>query len=683
VSAAKPLASIILVSIDTLRADRLPAYGYAKGSTPAMDGLRRDGLLYEQAYTACPLTLPSHVSLFTGRLPPAHGVRDNIGYRIDGESIPTLARLLRERGFATAAAVSAYVLRGSTGIAAGFDRYDDGIEVEAEVGLGHLERPGPQTVAIALEHLGALPRRPLFFFLHLFEPHAPYSPPEPWRSRHSDPYDGEVAAADAALGAFLDGLRRAGLYDGSLIVLLGDHGEGLGDHGEKEHGILLHRETIRVPLIVKLPGGARGGESVARPVHLVDVLPTIAGVAGLALPAGLPGRSLVDDSDQARRLYSETYYPRLHFGWSGLRSLVDGRFHFIDGPAPELYDVEADPAETRNVLRDHPAVARRLRSELEAMEESLAEPEPVTPREAARLAALGYLSAPVKVASDQPVDPKQGLPALDDLKRAIDLAREGRHPEAVALLEGLIDRFPGMLDGRFALCSGYRNLGRFDDAIECHRRAIAIAPVAANGSLIELARIFLDLGRLDRAEEHARAALEGLPVEGNDVLARVVIARGDAAAAQRHAEAAVAAEILPRAESVILLARTHMLQGGFGEGLALLDEVRSRLQAKNLELPPELEFERGEALANLGRSTEAAAAFGEEIRRYPANADAYTRLAYVHAVRKEFDRIDPLLAAMVEANPRRETYLLAAETAGRLGDEQGRESWLRRANEVE
>jgi tetratricopeptide (TPR) repeat protein len=629
------------------------------------------------------LTLPSHTTLFTGRLPPSHGVRDNVGYRLDGDSMPTMAGLLRARGFATDAAVSAYVLRASTGIAAGFDGYDDGIEVEAEEGLGHLERAGAQTVAIALERLRAHPRRPLFFFLHLFEPHAPYAPPEPWRSRLADPYDGEVATADAAVGTFLDGLRRAGLYDESLIVLLGDHGEGLGDHGEKEHGILLNRETIQVPLLVKLPGGAHAGESVAWPVHLVDVLPTIAASVELDLPADLPGRSLLDAGADGRLVYSETYYPRLHFGWSGLRSLVDGRFHFIDGPAPELYDLEVDPAEQRNLLRDQPAVARRLRSRLEEMQESLAEPAPATPKEAARLAALGYLSAPASATADRGIDPKEGLPALDDLQHSIDLAKEGRHLEAVAILEGLVRRFPGMLDARFALCTAYRNLRRLDQAIECHRRAIATAPVAANGSLVEIARILLERRELEQAEEHARAVLEDLPVEGNDILARAAIARGDAAAAQRYAEASASAETLPRPDSVILLARTHMLQGRFEQGLALLDQLRSRLQAKGLASPPELEFQRGEALAYLKRSEEAVAAFREEIRAYPRNADAYSRLCYVYAVLRQFDRIDPTLQAMVAANPRRETYLLAAETTHRLGDEEASRSWLRQAETVE
>ena len=207
-------------------------------------------------------------------------------------------------------------------------------------------------------------------------------------------------------------------------------------------------------------------------------------------------------------------------------------------------------------------------------------------------------------------------------------------------------------------CSAYRNLGRSDAAIECNRQAISIAPVAANGMLVEIARIFLHEGRLEQAEEHARAVLDSLPVEGNDVLARVAIERRDAAAAQRYAEAAAGAEKVPRAESMILLARTHMLQGRFDQGLALLDQLRARLQVKNVPLPPELEFQRGEALAYLDRSEEAAAAFREEIRCYPGNADAYSRLAFVYAVRKEFDRIDPLLEAMVAANPRRETYLL-------------------------
>lgn len=245
------LPSVVIISVDTLRADHLPAYGYKGVATPALDSLRRDAMLFENAYSHVPLTLPSHASLLTGLLPYQNGVRDNLGFRLD-HSHPTLATLLKARGYATGAAVSSFALRREGGLAAGFDLYDD------QFAQGSAdERPGSETSAKleAWSDSVAVRGKPLFLFLHIYEPHTPYSPPEPFRTQYaSRPYDGEIAAADAAVGGFLDYLRRHSLYESSLIVFLSDHGEGLNDHGEEEHGVFLYREAIHVPMMVKLPG---------------------------------------------------------------------------------------------------------------------------------------------------------------------------------------------------------------------------------------------------------------------------------------------------------------------------------------------------------------------------------------------------------------------------------------------
>src|SRR6185436_4875179 len=223
--------------------------------TPNIDGLRRDSVLFERVYSHCPMTLPSHVSMFTGSLPTEHGVRNNIGYRFEGAKFRTLAEELRDRGYATGAAVSSYVLRSDTGIDDGFELYEDSIAVATAGATSEHQRPGGETLKHALpwilEHRG----QPFFFFLHLYEPHAPYAPPEPFKSRYPSAYDGEIAAADAIVGGFLDSLRAAGLYDRALVIFTSDHGEGLGDHGEDQHSVLLYAEALRIPLLVKLPQG--------------------------------------------------------------------------------------------------------------------------------------------------------------------------------------------------------------------------------------------------------------------------------------------------------------------------------------------------------------------------------------------------------------------------------------------
>src|SRR5262245_58274446 len=363
-------APIVLISVDTLRADHLPAYGYREIATPGLDALRKDSVLFENAYSHVPLTLPSHTTIFTGLLPPQNGVRDNLGYALGPEPM-TLAAWLKTRGYATGGAVSSIVLSHATGVSRGLDFYADGIEpTKANQTISRVQRGGAETAALLTEWIHAREKAPFFAFLHLFEPHTPYEPPEPYKSRYLLPYDGEIARADEIVGAFLDDLKKQGLYEKALVVFLSDHGEGLNDHGEDEHGVLLNREAIHVPLMVKLPGGRRAGETVSAPVALVDVFPTVVEAVGATAPAGLEGKSLLSSpsaSASARRVYSETLYPRLHLGWSDLASLIDDRNHYIESPRPELYDIVADPGEKNDLSAGLPPAFRSMRIELAGM----------------------------------------------------------------------------------------------------------------------------------------------------------------------------------------------------------------------------------------------------------------------------------------------------------------------------
>ena len=303
---------IILISIDTLRADRLPIYGYRQGSTPELDRLGRDALVFDAVYSHCPLTLPSHASLLTGELPTHHGVRDNIGYTLK-PGIQTLATRFKSAGYATGAAVSAYVLRHQTGIAAGFDFFDDAIEMAGNgESLSDTQRDGRATVDALAGWIDRQADPKIFAFLHLYEPHTPYAPPP--SHRLANPYDGEIAYADELVGRLLDRIKARGWLDRAIVAVVSDHGEGLGDHGEAEHGILLYREALHVPWILRLPGGAGGGRRVAGTLGIVDVAATLLDLAGLDA-GGLDGRtvrpSLAGDAPVDRDVYSETIYPRL------------------------------------------------------------------------------------------------------------------------------------------------------------------------------------------------------------------------------------------------------------------------------------------------------------------------------------------------------------------------------------
>ncbi|HZI64276.1 MAG TPA: tetratricopeptide repeat protein, partial [Thermoanaerobaculia bacterium] len=514
--------------------------------------------------------------------------------------------------------------------------------------------------------------------------HTPYEPPEPFRSRYRDSYVGEIAAADAIVGRFLDGLRQRGRYDGALIVLLSDHGEGLGDHGEKEHGVLLYRESLHVPLIVKLPGGRRGGTRVAAPAALIDVFPTVCTAVGVACPPGLPGRSLLGGvaADAAeRQIYSESLYARIHLGWSELRSLIDARYHYISGPDPELYDIAVDPGETRN-LRDE---ARR---ELRAREAGLVEiplrleaPAAVDPEEAARLAALGYLGNVASEPSGPPRDPKQHVRELERVGRAHELTRQGRLVEAVELCRDILREYPELVDIHTQLAATLRRLGRHDEALAAYREAIRLAPHLLDTLAVEIGKLELDLGRLEQAELNARQALAAYPLEAHLLLAGVELARRDLSAAEREARQAVGEASSPRLAALVFLARVLVEQGRLPEAFQAVDDAAARIGSSGARPLPTLEATRGDVLARLGRSAEAEAAFRREIELFPRTTEAYVRLAILLAEQRRFGEIEPTLEAMVRAAPAPRSFQLAAKTLEDLGNVRAAASFRRRARQ--
>lgn len=404
-------ASLFLISIDTLRSDRLPVYGYAKLAAPHFSGFAADSVTFERAYSHYPLTLPSHASLFTGLLPPQHGVRDNKGYLLADEHL-TLAERLKQSGYRTHAVVSSMVLARVTGIAQGFDEFDDRMEDPEHPDLRRFpQRPGSVSLALAKRLIEqASGRDKQFVFLHLFEPHTPRNAPEPYASRYHDAYDAEVAYADSLLGEFLAFLKERGLYDPSLIVVLSDHGEGLGDHVEQEHGLTLYRETLQVPLLVKLPGQQRRGQRVGVPVGLIDVAPTLLALLGLD-HAGLEGSALFEAAAPApdRPLYAETWFTYHQYGWSELRSILAGGAHYIEAPRPELYDIEADPRETHNRL-PQASVPAALSEALARVGAGTRSTREVPREELEQLEALGYVGG---AASQPPAgarpDPKDHI----------------------------------------------------------------------------------------------------------------------------------------------------------------------------------------------------------------------------------------------------------------------------------
>jgi choline-sulfatase len=681
-----PGAPIVVISVDTLRSDHLPAYGYQGVETPAIDAFRQDAILFERAYSHTPLTLPSHVSLLTGVLPTRHGVRDNIGYRFDPAPHPPLPRLLKPAGYTSGAAVSAFVLRGDTGLGTDFDFYEDGVTRRPTEAMGNSQRSGRETLAAAREWIGSVAEKPFFLFFHLYEPHTPYTPPEPFASRYrTSPYDGEIAESDAVIGELLQELKDRGLYDKAIIVLLSDHGEGLGDHGEAEHGIFLYREALQVPLLLKLPGGSLGGTSVAASAQLADVAPTLLALTGRPVPEGLDGGSLLDlrrEDAPVRDVYAETFYPRLHFGWSELTSLIRDRSHLIQAPRPELFDLAADPGEKQNILERERRTYATLRQELQKLETPLAAPAQVDAETAARLASLGY-AAGGSAAADGPLpDPKDRIHTLAQLSQATSMLAAQRFAEAIPLFEQLVKENPRMVDAWENLAQSLHKVGRRADALAAYQEAMKISEGAAHIA-VATGTLLLEMERYDEAREHAQIALKTSPAGARGLLAQIAMAEGDLAAAEREARAAVEAESFSgRIGPKIVLAQTLLEQGRLEDALKVTQEAVD--EVGRMEGRPKfasLFFHHGDLLARLGREAEAEQAFRREIEDFPSNPYTYTRLSVLYASQGRAPEAVAILRTMVERNDTPLAYAEAVRTLRTLGDPQGAAALLRFAQQ--
>jgi len=672
-----PHAPIIIISIDTLRSDHLPAYGYTKVQTPAIDRFRSDAILYEHAYSHCPLTLVSHASVFTGLLPADHGIRDNLGYDLNPKA-KTLAELLKSKGYATGGAVSAVVLRGETGIKRGFDFWEDNIDIDPTfLSIGRAQRSGEATRALAQTWIGEHDHdsQPFFFFFHIYEPHTPYEPAEPFRSRYPSAYDGEVATADDVVGKFLDYLRAEGIYDRATILLMSDHGEGLGDHGEDEHGVLLYRDTLQVPLLLKLPKSARKGTSVAAPVQLIDVFPTIASAFGAT--ANLPGRSLLDPGTADRPIYSETYYPRLHFGWNDLHSLISGPKHYIHGTDPELYNLSADPAETKNTLLDDRRTYVALREEIKPYIKGVATPSAVDDEQKQQLIALGYVGSTVSTAPDAVLpDPKKNIGKANAISEAFRLFRADKFDETLAVTGALLRENPNMLDIWALHSRALAKLGRREEAIEAAKQGLRVSPNTASLA-VTVANLSLELGRLDEAEAHAKLVLKQTPHDAHEVLARVALRRKDFARAREEANAAFDND-RDRPGHLMLLGQITMEEGKPDEALRYFDQAAAFLQSKNRPVLARLNFFRGDALARLGRSDEAENAFVAEIKRFPTDPQPYKNLILLYAVEGRTDAATQLIFALEKASPTPPSYVAISETLKTIGDTKGAKFWASR-----
>jgi arylsulfatase A-like enzyme/cytochrome c-type biogenesis protein CcmH/NrfG len=498
--------NIILITVDTVRADRMGFLGSKLGLTPNLDSLARESVVFTHAYSQVPLTAPSHATILTGTYPEFHQVND---FQVPlTPDLPYAPAILRKHGYRTSAFVGAMVLDPHAGFARGFDRgfdtYDAGFH-QAHPGEDRYhstERRGGEVVAHALAWLTQHPRGPFFMWLHLYDAHDPYDPPEPYKSKYAAvPYDGEIAYADSELGKFLSDLRTRGLYHGALIAVMADHGEALGDHGEDTHGFFLYDETIHVPLVIKLPGAApatksSAGTKIDNRVGLVDVLPTILQAVGIAVPQEVQGESLLGmltpkpaPAESADRpAYAETDYPRNTYGWSPLRALRTGKYLYIKAPRQELYDQSADPKAEHDLSAASTAVTSTLAGQLDAFRQKTsnsreAPKSTVDPEAQAKLAALGYAAtdsnaskAGAEGAKVQGADPKDKIEIANLIHRTYLLIEDQRYQEAVPLLRQLIAKEPDTPLAYAQLGQSLVSLKEYPQAVPVLRKAVELRP---------------------------------------------------------------------------------------------------------------------------------------------------------------------------------------------------------------
>jgi arylsulfatase A-like enzyme/Tfp pilus assembly protein PilF len=590
-------ANVLLITLDTARADHLSCYFPLNGSrdansqyakTPHLDALAARGVLFAHATAQAPLTLPSHASIMTGKYPRSHGLRDMEGFVLD-PAHATLASTTRRNGFATAAIVGSRVLAKPFGLANGFAFYDDAMEAE---GSGHpgtfAERRAAMVTDHALEWLQDNGQSRFFLWAHYFDPHAPYDPPDPYRKNYArDPYSGEIAYTDEQVGRLLDGLERFGLASRTLVAVIGDHGESLGEHGEATHGVFLYDSTLHVPFILAGPG-IPGGKVIREQVRSIDLLPTV--LAFLKLPAegeveGVNLWPLIRQGAPVRShySYSETLYPRIYMGWSDLAAIRTDNWKLIVAPRPELYHLTNDPGERQNLINTNPDQANSLRSKLPGLARGRQEPLVARPMDATtrrQLESLGYLSGgtPRQIRLDVPApDPKDRVEVLKLLVQAEDFLTSKDYAAAARLMEkGLrldpanprchislamayeqmgkyqraIEVFQHAIHRRIEtdkiysrLGIDYLHLGQFDKAVEALERSSQINPADLD-NLRNLGMAYLQLGRVNGAERVFRAIITQNDRHGaaHNGLGLVAIRRGDVETARREFERAVAAD---------------------------------------------------------------------------------------------------------------------------------------------
>ena len=654
--------NVILITLDTTRADRIGCYGFPDIETSAIDVLASRGVRFDRCFAQTPLTLPSHTSIMTGTLPVFHGVRDNGGFLVP-QQLTTMAELFRDKGYETGAFIAAYVLDSKWGLNQGFDTYFDRFDLSKfkKISLGTVQRPANEVLDEALPWLESKKREKFFAWIHLYDPHTPYEPPPPYDERYAKhPYLGEIAFTDSQVGRVWQFLEENDLARSTFLVVAGDHGESLWEHEEASHGFFVYQGAIHVPLIFVTPFARFQGRSSARVSTLTDILPTVCDMAGLAVPAEVQGHSLVPYFSRPGRggealAYSETYYPRFHYGWSELKAVQNAKYKLILAPVPELYDLIEDPREEKNLVYLRKDVYEKLKVEAEAFiaasgrnayETDYSKIDEET-RE--KLAALGYIGSfadPAKLKGKTLGNPKEKIAVFNELSRAREMGMAGKPDEAIAIIQKIISSDPDIVDAYFSIGNICFQNQRFKEALGFFKQVLGRKPDDSFAAI----NVILSHEAMGEFDEAERFALDYVAKGFEEpqiyfMLGNMNFLRKQYDKSVTYLEKALSLNA-ESAASHNLLAAIAIVRGD----LRLAEEHLQQAQKLNPDLS-NIAYNRAQIAETRGDLKDAEAEYLRELEKSPKHFKAMYNLARVYRKLGDAEREFDYLNACLEADP--------------------------------
>lgn len=675
--------NVLLITMDTTRADHLPMYGYKNVKTPNLDRLASNSFVFEDAVSQVPLTLPSHTSIMTGRLPIGHGVRDNAGFFLDpGET--TLAEELKGLGYSTAAFVSAFVLDSKWQLDQGFDLYYDNFNLAQfqDVNPGDIQRRAEDTEIEASHWLDENKDHKFFAWVHYYDPHEPYDPPEPYTSEYPDkPYDGEIAYTDEYVGKLLTKLDELKVSDKTIVLIAADHGESLGEHNEATHAMFVYNTTQHVPLLIHVPGSS--GARVKGIVRLVDMMPTVLELLGVKVPSSVQGMSLYSmmngKEDLRGSAYSESVYAELHYGWSPLESLTTQQYRYIQAPHPELYDRINDPGETKNLITEKSSIAKVLKDQLQEIvatnsRKNLSGPVKMDPETEEKLKALGYIGNTATATEEsRKIDPKDKIHLARGIDEALNALRDHKYKKSLELILPVLQEDPNMTDAHFTAGVAYIGLNQLDQGIDELLKTLALRPDHTH-SLYNIGYAYELKGDLKEAEGWYEKVLR---IEPKHLFATLKLANihrelNEPDLARPYYLTALKSyqdalnETQGEKSKAALLSTLGEINFGAGQ---MLPAERNFEEA--IKLTPEredLHYNLAQIYEVKGDIPSAVEAYKKEIEVAPKNLKAYNNLGLIYKNTNRLNEAAMCFQKVVELDPAEPRgYILLATTYERLG----------------